>query len=202
MNIQTAYPSKNLKAADIEESEMVLTMKDVQMETVGQGKNAEDKPVLYFEETEKSLVLNKTNANAISQLYGPDTDGWGGKRIALFSTTVDFAGTPTLAIRVHLKKPGGAGAGSKAPAKPGALTGKSSAPPSGVPMKARSEAWQAFIDATPDFDEPTRKTKWGEALKEIFPTQAEKSLNAEEWFAFAEKIKESYDGSQGTFLPF
>lgn len=105
MNINNAFPSKWLKSGDIGDDDMVLTIRAVEIEEVGQGDDAEHKPVVYFNETEKGMVLNKTNADAISKLHGPETDGWVGKAIALFATEVDFAGKQTLALRVRLKAP-------------------------------------------------------------------------------------------------
>lgn len=105
MDINSAFPSKWLKADEIEEDNLVLTMSMVQMEEIGQGDDKDTKPVLYFKETEKGLVMNKTNATTIAKLYGPDTMKWGGKKIALFATEVDFRGTQTLAIRVRMKAP-------------------------------------------------------------------------------------------------
>lgn len=105
MNINNAFPSKWLKSGDIEGDDLVLTIARVEIETVGQGEDAEQKPIVYFDETEKGLVLNKTNADSIARLHGPETDAWTGKRIALFSTEVDFGGKQTLALRVRLKSP-------------------------------------------------------------------------------------------------
>lgn len=106
MNIQNAFPSKWLKSGDIpEDSDMLLTIARVEVEMIGQGDEAEQKPVIYFEETEKGMVLNKTNADTISKLHTPETDNWIGKRIALFATEVDFAGKQTLALRVRLRAP-------------------------------------------------------------------------------------------------
>lgn len=108
MNINTAFPSKYLKAeGDIpDEGNLVLTIKDCSMETVGQDDDQETKPVLYFQETEKGLVLNRTNANTIAGVLGTqNTDDWVGQRIALFSTEVSFSGRQVLGIRVRMKRP-------------------------------------------------------------------------------------------------
>jgi hypothetical protein len=105
MNINNAFPSKWLKSGDVEEDDLILTISRVAMEDIGQGENQENKPVLYFEETEKGMVLNKTNAEAISRLHTPETDNWIGKKIAIFATEVDFAGKQTLALRVRMKAP-------------------------------------------------------------------------------------------------
>lgn len=106
MNINNAFPSKYLKSGDLPENgDLALTIKEVSLETVGQDADAEQKPIVYFDETDKGMVLNKTNALTIANLYGPETSGWTGKRIALFATEVDFAGKQTLAIRVRLRAP-------------------------------------------------------------------------------------------------
>lgn len=105
MNIDAAFPSKYLKASDIGDGDMPLTIKEVVIENIGQGEDIESKPILYFVETEKGLVLNKTNSNTIKGLYTAETDNWAGKMIALFATEVDFAGKQTLALRVRMKAP-------------------------------------------------------------------------------------------------
>lgn len=196
MNINTAFASKNLRAADVEDGDMTLTMSEVKVETVGQGKDAEQKPILYFEETDKSLVLNKTNAATISKLYGTDTDGWTGKKITLFSTEVQYGAEMVAGIRVRMKAP---------PAN--APTSKASAPaPVNSEMKqaiaARTEAWKAFLDATPSYEEDKRKEVWRHLLKSDHPGVAEKNVTPEQWFAFAEHIKESFAEDTGDFIPF
>jgi hypothetical protein len=103
MNISDVFPSTFLKASDIPpgKSDVVLTIQGVEMEQLGDDR----KPVVQFRETEKTLVLNKTNAATISGLYGGETNAWNGKKISLFSTQVDFRGSPTMAIRVRLQAP-------------------------------------------------------------------------------------------------
>lgn len=106
MNINNAFPSKWLKSGDIpEDADLVLTINKVEVKEVGQGEEAEQKPVIFFNETDKGMVLNKTNAGTISKLYTPETDAWIGNRIALFATEVDFGGNQTLAIRIRMKAP-------------------------------------------------------------------------------------------------
>lgn len=106
MNINNAFPSKWLKSGDVpEDADLVLTITTVDVETVGQGEDAQEKPVAYFAETDKGLVLNKTNAGTIATLHGPETDGWAGKKISLFATEVQFGSQMTLALRVRVKAP-------------------------------------------------------------------------------------------------
>jgi hypothetical protein len=99
------HPSKFLKADDLDQEDLVVVMKKIEMETVGQGAEREEKWVLYFKGQDKGLVLNKTNAKTIAGLYGNDTDGWMGKQITLFPTQVDLRGEQVDAIRVRNKPP-------------------------------------------------------------------------------------------------
>jgi hypothetical protein len=106
VNIETAFPSKYLKASiDIpEDGDLLVTIDRVSVESVGQD-DPEEKPIVYFREVEKGMILNKTNANTIAGLYGAETDGWVGKRVALYGTEVNYQGKMTLSIRVRMKAP-------------------------------------------------------------------------------------------------
>jgi hypothetical protein len=99
MNINDAFPSKYLKAADIPEGNPVVTIRVVTTEEVGRDK--EERPVLYFEGEEKGIILNKTNATNISKLYGYETEDWPGRQVALGVAMVDFQGQSVEAIRIY-----------------------------------------------------------------------------------------------------
>jgi len=99
------FPSKYLAAADCEEEDLVVTISEVKEERLGQGNQAEDKFIVYFNEVDKGLVLNKTNAKSIADLHGGDTDDWEGKRVALYATEVEFQGKRSMGIRIRLKAP-------------------------------------------------------------------------------------------------
>lgn len=95
MRIDTAFPSTYLKAADLQGREAKVTMERVEMEDIG----GDHKPVLYFKDKQRGLVLNKTNSTNISVAYGPETDDWAGKQLILYSAWVDFQGRSVEAIR-------------------------------------------------------------------------------------------------------
>jgi hypothetical protein len=99
MKISTAFPSKYLKAADLQDRNVTVVMDTVELEDVGDN---ERKPVVYFQGKTKGLVLNKTNARTIAAGYGDDTAGWRGRPIMLFSAMVDFRGDTVEAIRVRM----------------------------------------------------------------------------------------------------
>lgn len=111
MNINSAFPSKYLKASDLGEAQPVVTIDHVAMEEVGQKK--EKRPVLYFQGKDKGVVLNRTNSNKIVEILGSaDTDEWEGQRIKLYASTTSFAGEEVECIRVKA-----AGNGKASPIK-------------------------------------------------------------------------------------
>jgi hypothetical protein len=98
-NINEAFPSKYLKASDLRGTEPVVTMDHVAFEPVGQDK--EMKAVLYFQGKDKGLVLNKTNANKITQLMqSAVTEEWQGRKIRLFATETNFGADVVECIRI------------------------------------------------------------------------------------------------------
>jgi len=99
MNISNVFPSKYLKAADIGDHKPVLTIDRVELETLGQGKDADTCPIIYFVGKEKGLVCNKTNANTLTSFFGEETDDWHGKRVKLMTAPVNYAGKLTMALR-------------------------------------------------------------------------------------------------------
>lgn len=98
MNINDAFPSNYLKASDLKGDEFKLTISKIVKEPLQDGTL---KPVLYFQKAEKGLIVNKTNGLTIASYYGPETDGWVGKELILYSVKVPFQGQLTDAIRVR-----------------------------------------------------------------------------------------------------
>jgi len=101
MRLDDIYPSIYMRADDLKGEDVVFTIREVERRDFDDG----PKPICWFEESSKGLVLNRTNFKSIIKLHGDDSDSWQGKRIALFGTEVAFRGTPTLAIRVRLTVP-------------------------------------------------------------------------------------------------
>lgn len=107
MKMKEMYPSKYLKADDVEEfgGEVNVTIKTVRLEEMQDNEGAkEDKPVLYFNQHAKGMVLNKTNADRISAVYGDESEEWRGKSITLYTEQVTAFGKTTNAIRVRIAK--------------------------------------------------------------------------------------------------
>lgn len=98
MNINDAFPSQYLKAADLQGRRVTATISEVLYETL----NDEKKPIVYFVGKRAGLVLNKTNATAIIEITGSaETNDWVGQKITLYPTKVPFQGKSVDAIRVE-----------------------------------------------------------------------------------------------------
>ena len=97
MRVSDAFPSNYLKPSDLQGRAVTVKMDRADFKKLGN----DQKLVLYFIGKEKGMVLNKTNANNISYLYGDDTDLWHGNEITLFEAMVDFQGKTVPAIRVR-----------------------------------------------------------------------------------------------------
>jgi hypothetical protein len=100
MKLSEAFPSAFLKAEDLNNRQVSVTIEAAEIEVIGQGRDRENKLVLTFRGKEKKLICNKTNANSIAAVYGDDTDAWIGQRITLVSMQVEYQGKMGPAIRV------------------------------------------------------------------------------------------------------
>jgi hypothetical protein len=92
------FPSPFFKAGDLNGREPVLTIKQVSTELLSEN---EERRVLTFVETDKKLVLNKTNWSKCAEITHEDDDErWIGRRIRLVTERVAFRGDLVDAIRV------------------------------------------------------------------------------------------------------
>jgi hypothetical protein len=106
--------STSLKADDLDGDEVTLTIAGYVVREFDQtdSKTGETykrkKPVLSFEETEKTLVCNMTNMEAIAYAYkSRKFKDWVGKKITLFPTTVPVGNEIKPCIRVRVLKESG-----------------------------------------------------------------------------------------------
>ena len=114
MDLSSMYGGKALNAEDFEPKGRVLTISNVDVKVYNEGTaNAEKKPRVFFEETDKFLGLNKTNYQTLCEIFGStDTDDWIGERVRLYRATTMFNGNPkTPCIRVKAVSPKGNGDG-------------------------------------------------------------------------------------------
>ncbi len=98
-NINEAFPSNYIKASDLKNNQVVVTLDKVAFEEVGRDK--ERKAVLYFVGKQKGMVLNKTNARKITDITGSAlTEEWHGHAVVLYPTETEFGGETVECIRI------------------------------------------------------------------------------------------------------
>jgi hypothetical protein len=96
------FPSRYFKASDLGGTSLDLAIKSATVETLKdmQG-GAADKLVLAFVGQKKALVVNRTNYDALAEVFGEETEDWPGKRITLFPDTTRVGGKSIACVRVR-----------------------------------------------------------------------------------------------------
>jgi hypothetical protein len=103
MNINKAFPSKYLKASDLD-NEISVKIRSIAFEEVGQNKDR--RPIAYFEGIDKGVVLNKTRSNGIIRASGSEeTDDWVGVTVLLYPSTTQFQGEEVECIGIRAPRP-------------------------------------------------------------------------------------------------
>lgn len=112
MNINDSFPSKTLKASDLKDNHVAVTIDRVEIEKMG----SDLKPVVYFQGKDKGLVLNKTNSKRITEIAGSaETEDWTGLSIILYPTETEYQGETVDCIRIKKPQPNGRPAQKQAP---------------------------------------------------------------------------------------
>ncbi len=95
-----------LEGEELKGSNLTLTIRDIRQEKMKSRRGKEEsKWVLYFQETHKGFVVNKTNAKSIAVLHGKMTGGWVGKQITLYTEKLEAFGETHNALRVAVAIP-------------------------------------------------------------------------------------------------
>jgi len=97
------YPSPWLRSEDLDGATVVTITKVQDEKFPGQrGEPDQVKPVLYFRELGKGMIVNKTNFMALCKITGrSNTEGWIGTNIQLRVEQVPAFGEVVDAIRIH-----------------------------------------------------------------------------------------------------
>lgn len=101
-HVDLMFPSAYLRAADFEGKPVTLTISEVLRDQLRLTTGAKtEKYVLRFKETDKMLVLNKTNAKLIAKhLHEPKAINWPGCRVTLGPDRCEAFGETVDCIRV------------------------------------------------------------------------------------------------------
>jgi hypothetical protein len=103
MKRSDAFPSRFLKAADLNGQDLEVIISGLEWEEIGRDKKR--RPVLHFRGKVKRLPLNATNFDSIVRVTGEeDSDNWEGHKITLYRTQVQSGRELVDAIRVREAK--------------------------------------------------------------------------------------------------
>ena len=97
------FPSKYLKAADLNGAPLAVTIVSAPLETLKNPEGKEQtKTVLYLRGTKKLLPLNVTNWDAVADVTGEDDSAdWAGHDIELYPAKTQMGGKTVDCIRIR-----------------------------------------------------------------------------------------------------
>ncbi len=139
------FPKDFLNAEDLLKEPKVLTIRRLGREEVGPDKKP--KLVARFDETDKGMVINQTNADTLKHMFGPEPQDAVGGRIELYAGQAMYNGKSVPAIRV--RRPG-------RPHEPPLRGGPSRRPPSatGEPLDDGAPPHDAVPEGPDEGDLP------------------------------------------------
>jgi len=102
MKKNEAFPTATFSAADfLASGPLIYKIKNVEMQTLGIGADADTKPVCEMHDAAKTLVLNATRWSVIEAMYGPETDDWRGRPIELYAGRTQYQGRQVDCVSVR-----------------------------------------------------------------------------------------------------
>lgn len=98
------FPSNYLTAEDLPNEGMVVTIHHLE---TGKMRDGKVKPIMFFDELEKGLVINVTKFKLLEKLHGDESDDWTDKRITIYpsETTMEGEVVPCINIKNKIPKP-------------------------------------------------------------------------------------------------
>ena len=149
MKISETFSGSYFKAADFP-TPRALVIESVTKVTFDEG----PKPAVRFQGERQQLVLNKTNAFTLVNIFGDDTDLWSGKQVQISAVPIFFQGKQVKGLCVQPYSPAGSGNGPipTAPSLPSPLP-QSVVPQ--IPQKQIPASQQPTPQAEAPFQAPT-----------------------------------------------
>ena len=103
---RSGFDSSLLRVWDLNGRPKIVTIKAVKQGLLRtKDGTREKKPVVYFVEFDRPLVLNKTNGATVAALHTTNPKNWPGKKLTLYPTTTSVGGKTVDCIRIENKEP-------------------------------------------------------------------------------------------------
>lgn len=97
---ETRGEGKYVKAEDLQGRRVTVVIESYQKELLGQGADAKEKLILYFQGKTKGMVCNVTNGGKLADMFGDEMDDWIGREIVLGVERVPFQGKMVPGLRI------------------------------------------------------------------------------------------------------
>ena len=91
---------KYLKSETLQGRRVTVVIASYQREILGQGSDAKEKTVLYFQGKEKGMVINRVNEDRLVDMFGDEMDDWVGREIVLGVERTQFQGKTVNGLRI------------------------------------------------------------------------------------------------------
>lgn len=103
MKIGELQTTKYLKKEDFPEPKLVTISRIAKENVALPNQPKKERGVMYFEECEKGMVMNKTNLMRAAKVCGSEeTDDWKGKKIVIYTDEeVEFGGEMVGGLRLR-----------------------------------------------------------------------------------------------------
>jgi hypothetical protein len=101
MTFDDLYPSRFVKAADLQGKDVTKTITSVKQEELESENGKKVKVIVTFANSKKQWVAPVTCGLALKLMFGDKVQGWIGKRVTLFGRQVESFGEMVDAIRVR-----------------------------------------------------------------------------------------------------
>jgi hypothetical protein len=103
MDARGYFQSKGtyMNASHVQDGELNLTIGNVELEKM--PRNDEEKIVIYFQEHERGLPLNKSNGDTLIVAFGADTADWVGGKVTVFKVLTKFDGEAREGVRLRVE---------------------------------------------------------------------------------------------------
>lgn len=109
------FPGRYIKSAEVKLSPKPVPLTLLRIEPRHELQRtkggSEYKPALFFKETDKGFVLNKTNNKRLKEALGPDPRKWIGCKVVIGVERVDSFGQKVDGMRVNVDKTKAANSG-------------------------------------------------------------------------------------------
>lgn len=104
MNVKDLIVGKYLSAKDMVGQRVLATLDVCQIEEFENKTTGvtDSRPVVYFEDLDQGMVLNKTNLKVLAREFGEETEKWKGKRVLVTTHKVKTpAGAEVDGLRIE-----------------------------------------------------------------------------------------------------